>query len=191
MKGEQKPATNHIVETIRKFIFDIHGSGIVPPIAYVEDDNYKVEHQILYVFAYMECLAKWKVLSTSGVWLLPTGRTHKGYRSALQPHLSSGSQQWRNFAIRSPHDVEADVWFSNDGCSHENSNQLFSSLCKKACYSLCSAIFSVPILPVQSSWCWQTHSVLACFRRKLKIYASDKLSHPTNAKLKTRMGFLV
>lgn len=77
MAEEHKTETGHNLETILKFISDLSVSGPLHSTIYVQADNCNRNNKILYIFAYMESLEKWKVFCTIDVSFLPTGHNHE------------------------------------------------------------------------------------------------------------------
>jgi len=77
MTEEHETGSNHIVETVHRFLNDRRDRGKLPPNLFVQVDNCTRENKNQYLMAYMEHLVAASVFQSVEVGFLPVGHTHE------------------------------------------------------------------------------------------------------------------
>ena len=77
MTEEFATGTNHVVETIHRWLNEKSKHGPLPPTLYIQLDNSGRENKNRYQIAYLECLVAWGVFKNIEVSFLPVGHTHE------------------------------------------------------------------------------------------------------------------
>lgn len=77
MTEEHESGSNHIVESLHRFLEDRSKISPVPPKLYMQLDNCTRENKNRFFFAYVESLVQWNVFDEVEVGFLPIGHTHE------------------------------------------------------------------------------------------------------------------
>ena len=76
MSDDHATGSNHIVETVHRFIQDVAARGYVPKHFFLQLDNCVRENKNKYLMAYLDALVKWEVFDAVEIGFLPVGHTH-------------------------------------------------------------------------------------------------------------------
>lgn len=102
---EHETGSNHIVESLHRFINDRNVRSPLPPLLYVQLDNCTRENKNRYFLGFVDCLVSWGVFESVEVGFLPVGHTHEDIDQAF----SCTSSTLRNVDAITLNDLHARV----------------------------------------------------------------------------------